>query len=495
MKIKTLLLIMLVVLILPFYTNAMWEESKESKMQLQESSVLALKNEIRKGVQTLSEEVLKLHKKHMELFKIFDEYKIDLIKIGNYFEGFTTEINYEELEKIIKTNPNKSDIKEAIAAKTWLNKLNELTNDIDPSKKQVLKEISNSFRKNKFLPRETSDLPADIIESLEKLPNLMIESKIKEYFTLKYPGAKITILPKQGGDQFGKTVLIKTNEMDAKNFQYYVKTHQNGLQNKTQGSTTKPVDLKELFVYKFLELSGIGSEVHFFYDDVKYFYIATKNEGYSIDGSLSFITYAVAQNKDKNFYTNNQRLVQESFLLADFYTRLLLLDDVFSQGGNIGFVNYQGKYVDNVFKIIDFRTPKVQLTNYLLDGIYSGWETGNNYFSNSFDDLAREIIMSKKWNQTHTALEMNVEHLKWKKSTVRGLLSQNSLQTMCETNVNMAYKHVEQIAAPLNLSMEDLALYTSTVKEHCFILYNSIVYNQPTITRFFKSNKDNNSLK
>lgn len=474
MKIKTLLLITLVILILPFYTNAMWEEYKEPKMQLQESPVLTLKNEIRKGIQTLSKEILKLHNKHMELFKIFDEYKIDLIKIGNYFEGLTAEINHEELEKIIKTNPNQSDIKEAIAVKTWLNKLNELTNDIDPSKKQVLKEISNSFRKNKLLSREISDLPADIIESLEKMPTLMIESKIKEYFTLKYPGAKITILPKQGGDQFGKTILIKTNEADPKNFQYYVKTHQNGLQNKTQGSTTKPVDLKELFVYKFLELSGIGSEVHFFYDDVKYFYIATKNEGYSMDGSLSFITYAMAQNKDKNFYTNNQRLVQESFLLADFYTRLLLLDDVFSQGGNIGFINYQGQYVNNGFRIIDFRTPKIQLIDYQLPNIFAGWECGNNHFSYT-DPLANNIILSKKYSQLQDTFLIDKQHLANKKMILKKLLSRPQ-NAMLREKANQAAKEIIDIVKPLNILTNDLKLYVDAVKKHYVTIYNGIYH-------------------
>ena len=39
----------------------------------------------------------------------------------------------------------------------------------------------------------------------------------------------------------------------------------------------KPVNPIELFSYKLLEMCGYGPECHFFYDDERNFYIATKD--------------------------------------------------------------------------------------------------------------------------------------------------------------------------------------------------------------------------
>jgi hypothetical protein len=62
---------------------------------------------------------------------------------------------------------------------------------------------------------------------------------------------------------------------------YYAKTHRGGFKADLSG-TTYPVDLKELLVYKILELLQIGPETHFFYIDVKEFYIVTKDVGYDM---------------------------------------------------------------------------------------------------------------------------------------------------------------------------------------------------------------------
>lgn len=58
---------------------------------------------------------------------------------------------------------------------------------------------------------------------------------------------------------------------------FYVKTHSGGLLRSSNKSTSKPVDPIELITYKILEHSGYGTESHFFYDDIKNFYIATKD--------------------------------------------------------------------------------------------------------------------------------------------------------------------------------------------------------------------------
>ena len=69
-------------------------------------------------------------------------------------------------------------------------------------------------------------------------------------------------IPKRNGDQLEEFIdLILKN---GKKIRYFIKTHRHGT-TKTS-SSTKDVDLKEVFIYKVLELLGIGEETHFFYD-------------------------------------------------------------------------------------------------------------------------------------------------------------------------------------------------------------------------------------
>ena len=63
---------------------------------------------------------------------------------------------------------------------------------------------------------------------------------------------------------------------------FYVKTHAGGLL-KNKIFTLMPVELLELLTYKILEHSGYGAEAHFFYEDIKNFYIATKDVAFYAD--------------------------------------------------------------------------------------------------------------------------------------------------------------------------------------------------------------------
>ena len=60
---------------------------------------------------------------------------------------------------------------------------------------------------------------------------------------------------------------------------YFIKTHQHGPTNETLKSVKRP-DTKELFVYKLLNLIGIGPEAHFIipsHGSKMTIYIATKD--------------------------------------------------------------------------------------------------------------------------------------------------------------------------------------------------------------------------
>jgi hypothetical protein len=118
---------------------------------------------------------------------------------------------------------------------------------------------------------------------LNQQPHEMLQAKATEYFHNIFPNSNIRFFPKKSGVQLGNQALILSkgvSEGENNGFLYHVKTHRNGLASETGSScSAKPVDVIELFVYKFLYHLGVGPEVHFFWDNDKDFYIATKDVG------------------------------------------------------------------------------------------------------------------------------------------------------------------------------------------------------------------------
>ena len=401
----------------------------------------------------------------------------------NVIESFQSgkmdeEIIQKKQDLIIFKNEIKNNIDKLIAdlesnhqeiAKThdWFNNLETLKNDLNPSQKMVLTNIRKKFK-------EYTELCLSINDNLVDLPQLIMESQIHEYFSDLFPNSIINVTNKKGGIQLGKIVNIETTDSSYK--QYFVKTHQYGLQENTKISTVQSIDLKEPFVYKFLELCGISPEVHFFYDDSINFYIATKNDGYSQDESTEFVTYDKAI-ENENFYKSNKELVDESFILADFYTRILRLDDVFSQKGNIGFIKNKNKY--NGFRIIDFRTLKDKATDYTLEGLYKGWEIGNNHFTCSNDkDLARDIILSIVFkSEKGSDYEIDKEKLFYKKGVLNKIIDESFYNYLLGNLDKTLSLITENVALPLKLDSVDLKIYNASVKNHVESMYENLKIN------------------
>ena len=125
--------------------------------------------------------------------------------------------------------------------------------------------------------KEYTNLCLSISDDLGDLPQLMMETRIHNYFENE---AKIGVILKidnnEDGIQLKRIVTLKPmfNEVPPR---WYVKTHADGLLKETKNSTIKPVDPIELLTYKILEHSGYGTKSHFFYDDALNFYIGTKD--------------------------------------------------------------------------------------------------------------------------------------------------------------------------------------------------------------------------
>jgi hypothetical protein len=314
----------------------------------------------------------------------------------------TNSVSVTKLKETIKSEIRaldeilNKDFQEKAIEQGWLDlkvpekgTLFQLYNDINPCKKQVLSAISQYFRKIIKNP-EISDLALSIKDNVESLPSQMLESKISEYFVNLYNPESITFFNKKGGVQLGKIVDIKIGK---DTLRYYVKTHAKGLLQETKNSTNKPVDPIELFTYKLLEMSGYGSESHFFYDDECNFYIATKDiVSYSDNPNDPYFSkkYEDLLEKDhegfkvgfketyKKYSLESEQNFINGLMTADILSRTMCLTDVLTNDGNIMFLIIKGEWK---LKVIDFRNWAADINLISGRSLYGGLFAGNGQFN------------------------------------------------------------------------------------------------------------------
>jgi uncharacterized protein YoxC len=378
-----------------------------------------------------------------------DEEKPDLVgkqknEIINNIDKLITDLesNYQE---IAKTN-------------NWVDQLDILRKELNPSKKMVLTNIQKKIKNNS----EIINLTVNINLGLLDLPQLMMESRIRNYFENEAKiGTIFGIDEKKEGNGRQLGAVIKVKNYNDELLQFYVKTHQYGLLSQTMTSAAKPVDLKELFAYKFLNLCGITPEVHFFYDDRVNFYIATKNDGYSQDGFTEFVTYDKAI-KDEMFSKINKEVLQGSFELADFYSRVMRLKDVLTNHGNFGFIrDMKSGYENTRFSIIDFQTPNDEPEYKLNGNLFGGWKIANGSYKYS--------------DQIYNVLNVDLDT---KKKVINPLLK--SIKTI-ENYINQSSEEVQTIVTKLysnqtdrDKNLKDLNNYIEAVFYHYNDLYTKI---------------------
>jgi hypothetical protein len=120
---------------------------------------------------------------------------------------------------------------------------------------------------------------------LQSQPLEVLKRCAGDHFQIRPEVAKF--FPKMRGAQFGSTMEFETG--DGVLHRFYIKSHMAGPRLSQSGGSggsidsTNPVDPYEIFIYKFLEYSGFGPEVHFFWQSAYNFYIATRaiDHGYA----------------------------------------------------------------------------------------------------------------------------------------------------------------------------------------------------------------------
>jgi hypothetical protein len=171
----------------------------------------------------------------------------------------------------------------------------------------------------------------------------------------------IQFTPKLWGEQLGVTMNVLLNHQLTT---YHIKTHHHGTKTHTLPYKCPPVDPYELFVYRFLEIAGLGAEVHFFWDSAESFYIATRDVSCGDDDLTSRPVFSYQQLQDEHveqLYVSYEGIpgkylspvVQEAWVSSDILSRILGLSDIIDNPGNICLVSGANALLET-FYIVDF---------------------------------------------------------------------------------------------------------------------------------------------
>ena len=319
-----------------------------------------------------------------------------------------------------------------------------------------------------LLQQELFEIP----QSLSQYINAMtepIQEAATQYFTKLFRSmgrniSDITFTSKKSGVQLGTVMTIMYVEADAESrgggagspqehrITYYIKTHQHG--STSEVSSVKPVDPKELFVYKVLEYIGYGPKVHFFFNPLSLggFFIATQN--------LSFTKIPA---KEKKFILFEQRMkdynetaknpahdeARRNLVCLDILSRILRLRDTTTNPGNFGIVTVEEMH--NKWKFLDFRVlDDAEL--YLNPRIFEGFQEGNGIFNYSYSTFLEDIFRTPEHEKRKIEMGMEiVEELH------TGKLSRNKTKRKMPLSVAMERAY-EEICQYMTTYIEDLKI-------------------------------------
>jgi hypothetical protein len=254
-------------------------------------------------------------------------------------------------------------------------------------KASLISHLRTRMKANSQMPNQSDDferLYTDLLKLRDKISGLH-EERLKrcalEYFAHFFRGAPtVKFSPKLAGVQMGSQAHVTFP--DGKSLKYHLKTHSGGRLT-SHSSAAKPIDPRELLVYKFLEHLGVGCESHFFHRSLEDVFIATLDAGHAEGSSFSTFQRATCNAKcDGPDYGDSlwgslrseldrhkdMRVIEDNiqsdckaqhFLLQmaslDMICRIFRLHDLLNNSDNFGFCTSPKGM--RCLKVLDFRLP------------------------------------------------------------------------------------------------------------------------------------------
>jgi hypothetical protein len=283
----------------------------------------------------------------------------------------------------------------------------------------------------------------------------------KDFFADIYFGSKrfnIEFGVKQDGCQDGVTAKVVHVDIDgiARTDFFYVKTHEGGLS--VENKKPKVVQPSELFVYKFLELIGLGAEVHFFFSLVNIcnVYIASKQ----IDGEFATLQTKLNNAEYFNDFTKGFENLN-CLIYLELIGKMFFLNDINNNMSNFGILvpteSYQSvRLIDfcisDKFRGMDmlqrFLKKNISLENKQGDGV-------DDLYTVTFEEKVRlaKVIMSRAGEKLLETLpqakQMTDDWLKTKYETSNASkqLRKEDLKKQYKTNCNDYDNYYKQVTS------------------------------------------------
>jgi hypothetical protein len=284
-------------------------------------------------------------------------------------------------------------------------------------------------------------------------PYDMLEETAKEYFVTQYQAIldSIQFSDKEGkGLQLGRVMTFAKTDDPTGQYRFHIKTHQLGSRSSQFSSaadSAASIDPSEIFTYKFLELSGFGPEVHFFWKNSHDFYIATLNVGgpsinllpnYSYaqikknptlllvnpSGPLSesVISGKIPEEITPDQASNVNPVVMQGYIQIYIISQLLGLSDIIKNDGNAYFICGNGNLNELTHvQIIDFaivdnntympQSPKKfqkidRITQILF---FLSFLNGAGSCRNSEDGIIRYLLVNQSTKDRFLAIKQAIE--------------------------------------------------------------------------------------
>ena len=280
-----------------------------------------------------------------------------------------------------------------------LNKITELIDDIKAKDLVILNTSTNENMVN-FIFSNRLFLESDIMRRAQKV-KIQINDDKKEISKIKYDfldsSGKVVfstkIEKKRSGVQFGGIIFVESKKDIEKQF---FKTHQNGSKYTYISGTilysrsislAKPVNIREIFLYKIFEKLGIGPEVKFVVNPfVSHdLYIVAKDLNNTKANEIFTIAANIYKKEEIEELIKDKDIILE-FTKFDLINRIFGIEDL--HPGNYGILSKGDK-------IIDFIAPQKSIL--LTETILSAFLKANGLYKEP--DLAKKILSNREAGQ------------------------------------------------------------------------------------------------
>lgn len=229
-----------------------------------------------------------------------------------------------------------------------------------------------------------------------------LKAAAERYFNQHFSLQRITFRDKVGGVQLGAQVYVVLDT--GQELRYHIKTHASG-RLMSNSSAPKPVEPRELLVYKCLEYLGLGCETAFMHRSLEDVFIATLDAGTG-DGA-SFVLFEKVASGIAVDHVSGETVwgslysslnhglpcanieaaiehdaISQEFLLQistlDLLSRIFRLQDLLNNAENFGFRLSNAE--KSCLRVLDFRVDNE--SNFRLDrDKFDGFLAGNGLYN------------------------------------------------------------------------------------------------------------------